>query len=122
MPSLMKRINNRIQPARKGKLISRERLQYLMDMEKIKDCNSSSEYGKPESVRRPNVSWTEREQKAWLNTYATFRDKMQLTKEACKWKQFSKQLKDDFGIEKDNVQCSKQVIFTTFINTHQVKN
>ena len=64
-------------------------------MEKIKDCNSSSEYGKPESVRRPNVIWTERQQKAWLNTYATFRDKMQLTKETCKWKLFSKQLSDE---------------------------
>ena len=101
----------KVQPVKRGRPpLSKERQKYNSDMQKIEETNNTAAYGKPEMVRtRQNVSWTEREQKAWLNTYATFMDKKQLTKESCKWKVFSKQLKDDYGIEKDNVQCSKQV-------------
>ena len=35
--------------------------------------------------------------------------KGKLTKESCKWKAFSKNLMDEFGVDKDNIQCSKQV-------------
>ena len=96
--------------SKKVRPLCRERIQYTMDLDEIQRCNARDELGKPESLRpRQNISWTEREQKAWLYTYSTFLDKRQLTKESCKWKAFSKNLMDEFGVDKDNIQCSKQV-------------
>ena len=103
------RTTTKVKPFRRSKPLPKERLNYKMEMEQINKTNCGSEFGKPESLRRPNISWTEREQKAWLNTYGSFMDKKQLTKEACKWKSFSKQLKDRYDIDKDNIQCAKQV-------------
>ena len=101
---------------KKSKSLCKERLDYNMDLQQIDESNKTSDLGKPESLKmRMNVSWTEREQKAWLHTYSNFMDKKQLTKEGCKWKQFSRILKEEFGVDKDNVQCSKQVILISFI-------
>ena len=95
--------------SKKPKPLCKERKEYTEDLKNIEITNSGSELGKPETFRKPYTCWKVQEQKAWLLTYMNFLDKKQLTKESCKWKFFARDLKDNYGVDKDNVQCAKQV-------------
>ena len=95
--------------------VSPERLAVIQDLLKLSSQTDKTATPKQISNDPRHNNWSKRQKIAWLHCYHTEPDQHEKLDTDSRWVAFSKRMKEEFDVVKDNVKCQKQVIY---IHTH----
>ena len=90
--------------------MSPERAKYIKEMLKLSDQDEPREMEESNEGMIRVGTWTCREQLSWLQGYDTEEEDNRNKPKVHRWKAFARRLREEFGILRSSVQCSKQVI------------
>ena len=89
--------------------MSPERAKYIKEMLRLTYQDDPREMEECSEGMIRMGTWTSREQLAWLQGYDTEEDDNRKKPKVHRWKAFARRLREEFGILRSSVQCSKQV-------------
>ena len=98
--------------------VSPERLAVIQDSLKLSSQMDKMPTPKQISNHPSHNNWSKRQKIAWLHCYHTEPEQYEKLDTDSQWVAFSKRMKEEFEVVKDNIKCQKQVIYIHTHNTY----